>query len=172
MRKYRFCSGLALFPDKDMKMLHEMSLQGWHLTGMSELRYRFEQGEPHSYIYAVNYEEDVTEEMISLYKESGWEIVMCETGCQICRAEEGTAPIFSDTESHIEVIAKQRKLCGKVASMSLLVVAVSVIWIAWRKDDSFFIWLLMMLGVMMTIFSGFPFIGFTAIMNKLRKEQN
>jgi hypothetical protein len=114
--KYRMSGGLAMTPNRDMNMLKIMSVKGWHVTGMSGIRYRFEHGEPHDYDYAMNCEHAVDAEMLSLYETSGWTPVMVLNGVggyQIFRAEAGTPHIFSDVDSEIEVLRRSRRFYGK-----------------------------------------------------------
>lgn len=114
--KYRMCSGLAMAPEKDMRMLARMSRKGWHFAGMKGVfEYKFEKGEPHNYQYALNMEMETTPEMLELYEKSGWKPIVAVPGAQIFRAEEGTAPIFSDASSEIEMLSANRKWCGKWA---------------------------------------------------------
>ena len=98
MSKYKCSWGFAIAPEKDMKMLENMSKKGWHLEGMSGIRYRFEKGECHEYIYDFNMEEKVEEGMLSFYESSGWKLIFSDSGFQVFRAEKGTIPLFTDNE--------------------------------------------------------------------------
>jgi len=110
--KYRMGYGLAISPEKDMQMFAKMSAKGWHLTENQGFLYRFEQGEPHEYIYELNMDMETEEDMYSLYEESGWTPVIKEKGMHIFRAEKGTPPIFSDSESKVELLEKERWIFG------------------------------------------------------------
>jgi|LSQX01.3.fsa_nt_gb hypothetical protein len=53
MSKFRLNNGVALFPEKDCRMMAEMSAKGWHLVSFAAggLLYRFEKGNPEDYQY-------------------------------------------------------------------------------------------------------------------------
>ena len=70
-----------------MALLKEMSKQGWHINGKGLFWYRFEKGEPADYDCASNMEENVTKDMLSIFKESGWTPIITIAGLQIYRAE-------------------------------------------------------------------------------------
>lgn len=160
MNKYRFCNGLAIFPEHDMKMLGEMSRSGWHLVGFSKicLMYKLEKGEPASYIYSVNFEKSVNNDMIEIYRESGWEAVVLKNGYQIFRALEGTPPIFSDKQSEIDILKEQRNLCGKGALISLGILLIFVL-IMYLTDIHNSLMLLIIVPIVCFVFTFFPFIG-------------
>lgn len=126
MSKYRFCSGLAIYPDKDMRMLEEMSSKGWHLTDMKGILYKFEKGEEKAYSYNLNMENEINKDMLSLYKQSGWEPVIFADGYQIYRAEKGTTPIFTDNETKVEVLEKQKVSFGIGAIIFLIALIASI----------------------------------------------
>lgn len=172
MMKYRMCKGLAMAPDKDMKMLSDMSKKGWHLTKFSLLGYFFEEGEPQDYIYALNTEQIVTEDMLSLYRESGWTPVIVSEGYQIFRAEEGTPPIFSDAESEIEVLRKNQKSSGVAALVFgvLLVATISLTNTVLQPHINETVSLIMVCIFMICfIFTFFPFVGFGISIHKKKK---
>lgn len=173
MNKYRVSNGLAVMPDSDMKMLHKMSLKGWHVTGMSGIHYRFEQGEPHSYIYNLNMEKEADEEMLALYKASGWEPLIIGTGLQIFRAEEGTTPIFSDAQSKIEVLEDRRKFYGKATIIiAILLIAAFLATLFFEGATWLEITLLIALFLCWMVFVSavLPFIGLCLSIRKLKRS--
>jgi len=103
-RKYIIGDGIAISPEKDMALFKKMSKQGWHMNGVRLFWYRFEKGEPANYDYASNMESKISNDMLSLYKESGWLPIVACNELQIFRAAEGTTPIFSDLESEVEAM--------------------------------------------------------------------
>lgn len=170
MTKYKFSNGFAIAPEKTMRMLEKMSRSGWHLTGMSGLRYKFEKGENHDYIYDYNMEDDLDEEMLSLYESSGWHLVLSESGFQIFRAEKGATPLFTDCESKLEIIIQHQKRFGIAAlvSISLFILCVGIESI--NSNIISFVFLLFFLCC--SIFTLFPFIGLchTFIKTKYQKS--
>ncbi len=110
---YRMCGGLAVMPGHDMAMLKRMSAKGWHVVGINRaLLYRFEQGEPHGYDYAVDFQRDFSEEARELYGLGGWEPVVLGPGWQIVRAEAGTTPLYTDDDAESETLRESRKGLG------------------------------------------------------------
>lgn len=172
MNKYRLCNGLAIYPDRDMKMLSEMSQKGWHVKELKWICYRFEEGEPKEYIYNLNMENEVNEDMLSIYKESGWEPIILENGYQIYRAEKGATPIFTDNETKIEVLSKQKKSfgIGAIVFLILFVVIVAVTAVFWNneavKDILLFVALLCWVPL---VFTGFPYLGLRKQIRNLQK---
>ena len=160
MNKYRFCSGLAIFPEHDMKMLGEMSRSGWHLVGFSKVgfMYKLEKGEPIPYIYSVNFEKNVNDNMIDIYRESGWETIVSNSGYQIFRALEGTPPIFSDKQSEIDILKEQRNFCGKGSLISLGVLLIFILTVYLTNIHNGLI-LLGIIPLVCFVFTFFPFIG-------------
>ena len=154
-RKYILGSGIAMNPEKDMALFKDMSKQGWHFSGTMLSWYRFEKGEPANYDYASNMEFKVTEDMLSMYQESGWTAVVSCDGFQIFRAEAGAVPIFSDLESEIEALKEIRWHNIKSAGVWGMILVATRLAEFLISDLSNVIWLLL-LGLFM--FSGAIFI--------------
>lgn len=169
MNKYRFCSGLAIFPEHDMKMLSKMSSSGWHLKSLSGFMYSFEKGEPTKYIYSLNLEQSVDDEMLSLYRESGWEPIIAEKGYQIFRAENGTPPIFSDRESEIQMLNENKITLRKSSAISFLAVILCMILFVFTNIPNTVLIPLFILSWACFIFAFFPFIGIYFKIRKLNK---
>nr|WP_275262591.1 DUF2812 domain-containing protein [Paenibacillus tepidiphilus] len=151
-----------------MHLLKRMSQRGWHVTGMKGMLYRFEQGGPHDYDYALNMEEQVNPEMFSLFEASGWTPVIAFDGLQIFRAEAGTSPIFSDSESEAEQLSKNRQQYGK---WSLVPLCLAIICFILRNQVEGAGELFFFLGLFMLVcfvFTFFPFIGFSLSLRKKR----
>jgi hypothetical protein len=168
MTKYRMCGGFAMTPKRDMKMLSKMSKKGWHLSKMQGIFYCFEKGEPHDYNYSLNLEISTTPEMLSFYEASGWTPIVVENGHQIFRAESGTAPIFSDAESEIEVLNKNRHWSGKYALLFAALITICVILSSLIESIIFAI--LSLIVFVLFIFTFLPYIGFTFSLYKLKHK--
>lgn len=166
MSKYKCSWGFAIAPEKDMKMLENMSKKGWHLEGMSGLRYRFEKGECHEYIYDFNMEEKVEEGMLSIYESSGWKLIFSDSGFQVFRAEKGTIPLFTDNESKVEVLQRHKKAYSIPALICTILFLISI-YVMMVKDGIGYVILSVVLCWSM-IFTVFPYIGFS---NGIRKEK-
>lgn len=173
MAKYRISTGLAMAPDKDMSMLKDMSRKGWHVTGLSGLFYRFEEGRPQEYDYALNMEPSIGPDMLSFYEASGWTPVVARDGYQIFRAEAGAAPIFSDADSEMEILRSNRRQSGKWALIFMALLA-GCLWMYHWTDSSFGIGLFSGAGLVLTgflIFTLFPFIGYTRTLRKKQRNR-
>jgi hypothetical protein len=156
--------GWAVRPDHDLNMFKDLSAKGWHVTSMGEIRYHFEHGEPHDYDYALNFEDTVDAEMLSLYEAGGWTPVIASSGAlgyQIFRAEAGTPHIFSDVDSEIEVLRKRRRFYGKwslIFLAPLIVVLVSALLVV-NKIAFVALWILFVLIWVCFIAFFTPFVG-------------
>lgn len=169
MNTYRICNGLALFPEHDMKLLQRMSEKGWHLKDMSGILYRFEQVEAHDYIYNLNLENDTGEDMFALFEQSGWTAVIKGPGYQIFRAEKGTTPIFSDVESKLDMLTRNRKSFGIAAAIfAILLLASTGLLVAF---DSIWILLLLFVAWIGFVFTLLPFIGLSVSISRLSKQR-
>lgn len=166
MAKYRLSGGLAMAPESDMALLKKMSRQGWHVTGMRGISYRFEKGVPHDYDYSLNLEKRINPEMMSIFEASGWTPVVAVNGFQIFRAEAGSPPIFSDVESEIELLAKNRQLYGKCSLVLLSALIICIITAKWMEWNLFIFTGVGLVLVVCFIFTFFPFIGFSRSLHK------
>lgn len=169
MAKYRISNGLAIMPERDMKLLKDMSKKGWHLVGMKGFFYRFEEGEACDYDYTLNTELEIEKDMLSYYEASGWCPVVIGPGYQIFRAKEGTTPIFSDRDSEEEVLQRNQKLSGKWASFFGILL---IVWfLATDVIDLGFITVIVMVALIIGfVFTFFPFMGFSRSLKKIRKN--
>lgn len=169
MTKYRICGGLAITPEKDIKMLGEMSKKGWHLSNMCcGIFYRFEKGHPQDYTYSLNLEKSTTREMLSFYEASGWTPVVVGNGYQIFRAAAGAVPIFSDKESEMEILYKSRQQSGKSALLFAAVIIFCLILNVLIESMAFI--LLALAAFVFFIFSFLPFIGFSFSLYKIKQK--
>ena len=114
--KWIVSNGFALGGKKDMKKLAKYSKNGWHIVDFRNMGYILEKGEPHNYIYELDYRElegEDKEEYLDIMKKAGWTAVYDEFNYIILRAEEGTKSIFSDRTSEIEKSKSEGKAIKK-----------------------------------------------------------
>jgi hypothetical protein len=109
--------------EKEEAWLGEMSADGWHLKSVGLMgRYTFEQGEPRSYTYRLDYmllNKDKRAEYLQIFRDAGWEYVSEMSNWQYWRKPviAGETPeIFTDNESKIK---KYQRL---LLTMSLMLV--------------------------------------------------
>jgi len=169
MAKYRMCSGLAMAPEHDMKLLKEMSRKGWHLTSLKGIFYRFEEGEIAEYEYALNMEMESDHDMLAYYEASGWKPVVIGPGYQIFRAEKGTVPIFSDRESEVDVLERNQKKIGKWAGYFGVLIA-AWLFVTNRMDLGPAGVIVMMILIVCFVFTFLPFVGYSRSLKKLQKN--
>ena len=174
---YRMCGGLAIMPGHDMAMLKRMSAKGWHVRGINRaLLYRFEQGEPHDYDYAVDFQRDFSEEARELYGLGGWEPVVLGSGWQIVRAEAGTTPLYTDDDAEAETLRESRKGLGVRAL--LCAVAAALLFVLQARlsaqGNEPASWACLAACVALAsgfVLSLFPFGGYTRSLRKIHAEQ-
>jgi hypothetical protein len=166
MAKYRMSGGLAMTPESDMKLLKKMSQKGWHITGMRGIFYRFEKGLPHDFDYSLNLEERINPEMMSFYEASGWTPIVAESGYQIFRAKAGSSPIFSDSESEIELLSRNRQQYGMWSLIPMSLMIVCIILANWIEGYTIICTALGLFMSVCFIFTFFPFIGFSISLRK------
>ena len=174
---YRMCGGLAVMPGHDMAMLKRMSAKGWHVVGINRaLLYRFEQGEPHGYDYAVDFQRDFSEEARELYGLGGWEPVVLGPGWQIVRAEAGAVPLYTDDDAQAETIGASRTGLGWAALVCALAAALlfalqSRLSAQGNEPASWACLAACMVLAAGFVFSLFPFVGYTRSLRKIHAEQ-
>jgi hypothetical protein len=165
MVKYKICNGLAIMPKKDMKRLKNMSKKGWHLKRMKGIFYVFESGEAKDYDYALNSEIVVEKDLTSFYEASGWRAIILNNGYQIFRAPEGTKPIFTDVESKLEVLQKNKVTFRKWTTIFGVLL---VLWLILENivglKGFFFPGYIVLVSCFIFVF--FPYLG---LMNTIRK---
>lgn len=174
---YRMCGGLAIMPSRDMALLKRMSAKGWHVAGINRaLLYRFEQGEPHDYEYAVDFQRDFSPEAEELFRLGGWRSAVIGPGWQILRAEAGTTPLYTDDDAEAETLTASRKGLGWAALFCVLA-AVLLFMLTERfssQGDELLSWTCLVACIAFVavfIFSLFPFVGYTRALHKIRAEQ-
>lgn len=166
---YRMCGGLAIMPDRDMAMLKRMSAQGWHVVDLDTvLLYRFEQGEPHDYDYAVGQERTFGPQAEELYRAAGWTPVVAANGYQVLRAEAGTTPLYTDEESQKDALRANRAWMGKRAAAFL---ALSLLLLAWERfGGSPFALIASLVPLAGFVFTFLPFLGYSVSLWKTRRS--
>ena len=94
--------------------LRKMSQEGWHLSKIEPLgTYTFKEGEPDDYIYRMDYQNKMKNELVDYYQifsDAGWEHIGEVAGWHYFRKiyqADDTTEIFTDAESKI---AKYQRL--------------------------------------------------------------
>jgi hypothetical protein len=103
--------------ERETAWLEEMSRAGWHLEAFSFGWYRFGRGEPREYLYRLDFDPGARkrrDEYLGIFRDAGWEHVLCWGSWYYFRAERGKAfsdELYTDRESRI---AKYRRLLAVV----------------------------------------------------------
>ncbi len=178
MAKYRMCGGLAMMSGHDIGMLANMSAQGWHVSGLTcGFLYRFEQGSPHAYDYAVDFQRDFTPEAQEIFRMGGWQPVLVAPGWQILRAESGTVPLYTNDESKEETLSRSRASMGKTALVcfvAALLFAALESWFSAQGNElgsSAFL-ILLVAAAAGFVCSFMPFLGYTRTLRKIQTAQD
>lgn len=164
-------------PGRDMALLKRMSAKGWHVAGINgALLYRFEQGEPHDFDYAVDYQRDFSPEAEELYRLGGWRSVAVGPGWQIVRAEAGAVPLYTDEDAQSETLAASRKGLGWTALLCAAAAAALLALEAWfsARGDELLSWACLVACIAFAagfVFSFLPFVGYTRALRTIRAEQ-
>lgn len=174
---YRMCGGLAIMSGRDMAMLKRMSAKGWHVVGINRvLLYRFEQGEPHDYDYAVDFQRDFSPEAEELFRLGGWRPAVLGDGWQIVRAEAGATPLYTDDDAEAETLSASRKGLGWIA-LACAIAVLAFLALEARlsaQGDELLSWACLAACMALAagfVFSFLPFVGYTLTLRKIRAEQ-
>ncbi|WP_228550978.1 DUF2812 domain-containing protein [Sporosarcina cascadiensis] len=125
--KYMMSAGLAFSEAGDMKKLRREALRGWHLKRFRCAGYELEKGESEDVIYSIDYrllEPNEQDEYFGMFEIAGWTHVCTEYNMHIFKADRGTVPIYSDSESARDKI---RRLAIPVRTVTLYVVGLMVL---------------------------------------------
>ncbi|MNV64785.1 hypothetical protein D3C71_1574470 [compost metagenome] len=109
--------------------------------------------------------------MMSFYEASGWTPIVAESGYQIFRAEAGSTPIFSDSESEIELLSRNRQQYGKWSLVPMSLIIMCIIAITWMEWGTIVFTGLGLFMLVCFIFTFLPFIGFSLSLRKKKRQQ-
>ncbi|MFD1416479.1 DUF2812 domain-containing protein [Oceanobacillus jeddahense] len=128
--KYMMSGGLAFSEEKDMKKLHQLSLKGWHVNDFKFMGYTLEKGESSDYIYSIDYRllgEEEEAEYFDFFTSSGWSHVASNADIHLFRADPGTKPIYSDSDTNAE---KYKNTSDFMTKLTIpLVFITALVWI-------------------------------------------
>ena len=126
--KYITSGGLAFSENKDMEKLRRYSLKGRHVFDFSFMGYSLERGKKSDYIYSIDYrwlKEDEKKEYFDFFSSAGWTHVNSEGNIHLFRAQPGTKPIYTDSDSTIEKYRSSSSMMKNLAIPSMLMTALS-----------------------------------------------
>lgn len=101
--------------EKEERWLNQMALEGWLLTDVTSMVYRFRRVEPKNWVYQLDFMELTWDEVLDyqqLFEDAGWEYVTNLTHWHYFRADGDLNPqrIHTDTQSKIRVFKRVRRM--------------------------------------------------------------
>lgn len=174
--KYVMISGLAFSEESDMDRLKNYASQGWILEDIiGGFFYKFKKDKPQDIVYNLDYQTDVNEEYLNIFKEAGWKLVVSvENQMHIFLAQAGTKPIYSDCESEIDKYTRMRNRTGK-GTMYSLIVAIALICLLVASVNFFrsaflIIFGLLIIDICMFVFNFMPYLAYKARIKQIQKD--
>lgn len=101
--------------EKEERWLNQMALQGWLLTDVTSMLYRFRRIKPKNWAYQLDFIELSGDELLDyqqLFEDAGWEYITNLTHWHYFRADGDTNPqrIHTDVQSKINVFKRVRRM--------------------------------------------------------------
>ncbi len=149
--KYLWNMGLAFDEDGVLKKMSKLAKQGWFLSKMSLLRYKFEKGEPKDLIYSMDYKElkKDKEEYFELFGLSGWKHMRSYGPYHFFSAPIGTVPIYTDQKSYLDKYKAPKSIYLKIletSAFTLLIAIISYIFLLPKINNRVFDLILFLVG--------------------------
>ncbi|MEE4195611.1 MAG: DUF2812 domain-containing protein [Anaerolineae bacterium] len=149
--------------EKEERWLNEMAQQGWLLTDVTSMIYRFRRIEPKNWVYQLDFMELTGDDVLDyqqLFKDAGWDYVTNLTHWHYFRAD-GDAHvqrIHTDLQSRIAVLQRVRRmvLLAGIPSFSSMVYFPLIIFSGRTSAATSFlvgIYLLLLLVVTLVVYS-------------------
>ncbi len=101
--------------DKEERWLNEMAQQGWLLTDVTSMLYRFRRIEPKNWVYQLDFMELTGDDVLEyqqLFEDAGWEYVTNLTHWHYFRADgdANVQRIHTDLQTRIAVLERVRRM--------------------------------------------------------------
>ena len=174
--KYINSGGLAFSENEDMEKLGEYAKEGWILENITSFGYKLRKRKPENIKYSLDYQKEVDDDYFSYFEASGWSHV-CSGANQIhiFSAPEGTSPIHSDKVTVVEKYEIIRKSMGKVALPTIIITLMLFLLTILSGIEGMpeiigsASAILGYVSLIVLIFTGLPYIGYSFKLSKLRK---
>jgi hypothetical protein len=108
------------------RWLEKMSQNGYHMTGGFKCFYNFAEGQPHNYVYRMDYQglfNDADPDYLRLLKDAGWEHIEAISRWQYYRKEMKpgeNAQIYTDSGSRIKGYQRLSRMWAIVYGFDLV----------------------------------------------------
>lgn len=174
--KYINSEGLAFSENDDMKKLGEYTKEGWIFESITPFGYKLRKKEPQNITYTLDYQKAVDEEYFSFFEEAGWTHVCSGTNqMHFFSAPEGTNPIHTEKMTSIEKYETARESMGKIALPTLIITCVLFLIPILSGTNKIPETIGSLSGIfgyvslIILIFTGLPYIGYSVKLRKLRR---
>lgn len=127
-KKYMMSGGLAFSEQNDLEKLRKKAAQGWMVKRFKLLGYQLEKAPAEDVVFSIDYrdlKEGEDEEYFDLFEMGGWKHVCSDVGIHLFKACPGIQPIYSDKESTIDKLMRQKKPLIPVALMCIVFTVIS-----------------------------------------------
>ena len=159
-----------------MKRLKNYASQGWILEDIiGGFFYKLKKDKPQDIVYNLDYQTDVNEEYLTIFKEAGWKLVVSvENQMHIFSAEAGIKPIYSDCESEIDKYTRMRNRTRKGTIYSLIVaialICLLVASVNFLRSTFLIIFGLLIIDICVFIFNYMPYLAYNSRIKKIQKD--
>ncbi len=173
-RKYVMIRGLAFSEEDDMEKLKNYASQGWILEDIVwGFFYKLRKDKPQNIVYNLDYQTETNEEYFTMFKESGWKLVVSIGNyMHIFSAQDGAKPIYSDCQSEIDKYTSIRNITRKGTLYSLIIaialmvlLAVSLIFI---KPIFLIILGLLIIDMVIFVFNFMPYLAYNLRIKQIK----
>lgn len=166
--------GLAFSEEDDMEKLKNYASQGWILEDIVwGFFYKLRKDKPQNIVYNLDYQTETNEEYFTMFKESGWTLVVSIGNyMHIFSAQDGAKPIYSDCQSEIDKYTSIRNITRKGTLYSLIIaialmvlLAVSLIFI---KPIFLIILGLLIIDMVIFVFNFMPYLAYNLRIKQIK----
>lgn len=168
----RLSTGLAINPQRELRLFRKMALQGEHLTGTSYAGHgwEFTPGEKEDAIFDMTTEHDANEDFFTMCQQAGWNHVLTVGDTHIFKAAPGTVGLHTEDELTSEVLEKQRNSFAKTSVITAVIFAAVVVLIANVDWPNFLEVALCVITMIPLVYSVVPLIGYQTKVMKARRD--
>jgi hypothetical protein len=179
--KYIASGGLAFDEEKDMEKLEKLARKGWVFDRFYFMGYKLKKSAPKDVQYAIDYRKGTDSDYFAYFEEAGWKQEATSGDyIHLFSAPKGVAPIYTDKTSILEKYESEKKSMGKAAFIALLINIVILAFFYFFttlptfSTNEFTIKtvfaILQILGIIILVFTGLPFLGYLYRVRKWRKS--
>lgn len=167
----RLNSGLAINPERELRLFRTMAAKGEHLIGTSYAGHgwEFEPGEKEDVIFDMVNEADADDDFFAMCKEGGWTHVISLADTHIFKAQPGTVALHTDDGLKVEALESRRNAFAKASAVSI-VIFIAVFLLIENVDWYRIIEVLLgVSAVFVLVYSVIPLIGYQIKLVRARK---